>query len=148
VSFLTNAMTLLSPSTSKFESSVIVTLFEGEPYTLWNIRDLARHCGLEVERSFGFQWGAYPGYRHARTLGVIKGKDGNVGGGWRGEERAARTFVFVRRGEGQAKGRVKRRKSSSDSEHEEDESHEKSEMEVDIQSIGNEESEDQQEGLR
>lgn len=25
---------------------ILVTLFEGEPYTLWNIRDLARHAGM------------------------------------------------------------------------------------------------------
>lgn len=45
-----------------------------------------------MERSFKFQASAYPGYRHARTLGNIEG-----GGGWRGEEREARTFVLVRK---------------------------------------------------
>jgi 25S rRNA (uracil2634-N3)-methyltransferase len=75
---------------------VIVTLFEGEPYTLWNIRDLARHAGLQVERSFAFQSAAYPGYQHARTLGVVKNKKGETGGGWRGEERASRTYIFYR----------------------------------------------------
>ncbi|KAG9247050.1 hypothetical protein BJ878DRAFT_539688 [Calycina marina] len=79
-------------------SSIIITLFEGEPYTLWNIRDLGRHAGLQVERSFRFQAKAYPGYRHARTLGVVKGKDGEEGG-WKGEERAARSYVFVRKGD-------------------------------------------------
>jgi 25S rRNA (uracil2634-N3)-methyltransferase len=28
--------------------TVLVTLFEFEPYTLWNVRDLARHAGLVV----------------------------------------------------------------------------------------------------
>lgn len=77
----------------------MVTLFEGEPYTLWNIRDLARHSGLQLEKSFKFQAKAYPGYRHARTLGVVKDRNGESGGGWRGEERSSRTYIFVRKGE-------------------------------------------------
>ncbi|KAF2087613.1 hypothetical protein K490DRAFT_23684, partial [Saccharata proteae CBS 121410] len=64
VSFFTAAVPLLSD-----EGTIIVTLFEGEPYTLWNIRDLARHVGLKVQRSFKFQADAYPDYHHARTLG-------------------------------------------------------------------------------
>ena len=67
----------------------MVTIFEGEPYELWNVRDLARHVGLKVERSFKFQASAYPGYKHARTLGNIKD-----GGGWKGEDRGARTYMF------------------------------------------------------
>lgn len=72
---------------------ILVTLFEGEPYTLWNIRDLARHCNLRVVRSFKFPWSSYPGYSHARTCGEIIGKNGGKGG-WRGEDREARTFIF------------------------------------------------------
>ncbi|KAK8041911.1 hypothetical protein PG993_006434 [Apiospora rasikravindrae] len=78
-------------------SAIVVTLFEGEPYTLWNIRDLGRHAGLQVERSFRFQAAAYPGYHHARTLGVVRNKSGEVGGGWKGEDRPARSYVFVRK---------------------------------------------------
>ncbi|ETI23555.1 hypothetical protein G647_05357 [Cladophialophora carrionii CBS 160.54] len=78
---------------------ILVTLFEGEPYTLWNIRDLARHCGLKVVESFKFPWSAYAGYRHARTAGEITtGKDrtdeGKRKGAWRGEERDARCYVL------------------------------------------------------
>jgi 25S rRNA (uracil2634-N3)-methyltransferase len=73
----------------KMGGKVIVTLFEGEPYTLWNIRDLARHAGLKIAESWKFDWGQYPGYHHVRTLGAIEG-----GGGWKGEERDARMFVF------------------------------------------------------
>jgi 25S rRNA (uracil2634-N3)-methyltransferase len=90
-----------------------VTLFEGVPYTLWNIRDLGRHSGLEVKESFKFQATAYPGYRHARTLGVVKGKNGEVGGGWKGEERPARSYVFVRKGEGAVVGDSKRKREES-----------------------------------
>ncbi|KIX96898.1 uncharacterized protein Z520_07618 [Fonsecaea multimorphosa CBS 102226] len=78
---------------------ILVTLFEGEPYTLWNIRDLARHCGLKVVESFKFPWSAYPGYHHARTAGdIVTGKDrsdeGKRRGAWRGEERDARCYVM------------------------------------------------------
>ncbi|KAL6851054.1 hypothetical protein ACO1O0_008180 [Amphichorda felina] len=92
--------------------TVVVTLFEGEPYTLWNVRDLARHAGLQVERSFRFQWGAYPGYHHARTLGVVRSRGGGEGGGWKGEERASRSYVFVKKGDkpGRPQGRGKRRR--------------------------------------
>jgi 25S rRNA (uracil2634-N3)-methyltransferase len=81
------------------EGQLVVTLFEGEPYTLWNIRDLARHCGLQVIESFKFPWQAYPGYQHARTIGdITTGKDradeGKRKGAWRGEERAARCYVL------------------------------------------------------
>ncbi|KAE8148220.1 hypothetical protein BDV25DRAFT_20629 [Aspergillus avenaceus] len=72
---------------------ILVTLFEGEPYTLWNIRDLARHAGLKVVTSFRFPWDAYQGYSHARTLGEIQGKHGGRGG-WKGEQREARMYVF------------------------------------------------------
>ena len=95
-------------------------MFEGEPYTLWNIRDLARHSGLQVEKSFKFQAKAYPGYKHARTLGVVKGKNGEVGGGWRGEERAARSFVFVRKGDAPLPGLNGQGNGKEDSSDEED----------------------------
>ncbi|KAI1431950.1 hypothetical protein GGR50DRAFT_33633 [Xylaria sp. CBS 124048] len=92
VSFFQRAMPSLAPG-----GSIIVTLFEGEPYTLWNIRDLARYSGLQVERSFRFQASAYPGYHHARTLGVVRTRSGEGGGGWKGEDRAARSYIFVKK---------------------------------------------------
>ncbi|KAI6715957.1 hypothetical protein PZA11_002400 [Diplocarpon coronariae] len=118
VSFFKRALPSLSP---KKGSSIIVTLFEGEPYTLWNIRDLARHSGLEVAQSFCFQAKAYPGYKHARTLGVVKGKDGKEGGGWKGEERSARSYVFVRKGEGVVMGAGKGKMAKSASSDDDDE---------------------------
>lgn len=100
---------------------ILVTLFEGEPYTLWNVRDLARHAGLCVVTSFKFPWAAYPGYSHARTLGHIQGRDGGRGG-WRGEEREARTYVFEIKGnenssgqKGRAASGKKRARDDSDS---------------------------------
>ncbi|KAG4433818.1 hypothetical protein IFR05_010700 [Cadophora sp. M221] len=118
VSFFKHALPSLSPTHG---SSIIVTLFEAEPYTLWNIRDLARHSGLEVALSFRFQASAYPGYKHARTLGVVKGKGGKEGGGWRGEERSARSYVFVRKGEGVVVGPGKGKKTDSSDDDEEEE---------------------------
>ncbi|KAF5027888.1 hypothetical protein F66182_29 [Fusarium sp. NRRL 66182] len=93
VSFFERALPALAPG-----AAIVITLFEGEPYTLWNVRDLARHAGLQVERSFRFQARAYPGYRHARTLGVVRNAKGEVSeSGWKGEERAARSFVFKKK---------------------------------------------------
>lgn len=110
VSFFKAVTPLLAP-----HGTVIVTLFEGEPYTLWNIRDLARHSGLEVQRSFRFQADAYPGYAHARTLGNIEG-----GRGWKGETRAARSYVFQNKGMGEAvqKKQTKKRKKAEESDDE------------------------------
>lgn len=110
VKFFTSATPLLGPS-----GTIVVTLFEGEPYTLWNIRDLARHTGLEVQKSFKFQPSAYPEYSHARTLGNIDG-----GGGWKGEHREARTYVFQNKEsqtslKGHNRGDKKRKRFDGDS---------------------------------
>ncbi|EXJ79975.1 hypothetical protein A1O3_08261 [Capronia epimyces CBS 606.96] len=91
------------PQPGAVYGQILVTLFEGEPYTLWNIRDLARHCGLKVVESFKFPWAAYPGYQHARTVGdIVSGKDrsdeGKRKGAWRGEERDARCYVLAEQG--------------------------------------------------
>jgi 25S rRNA (uracil2634-N3)-methyltransferase len=111
--------------------TIIVTLFEGEPYTLWNVKDLARYAGLQVERSFRFRSNAYPGYKHARTLGVVRSKkSGEVGGGWKGEDRAARSFVFARKGDSVRQpsgmvvpvGRKKKRKRGNSSDDDDNES--------------------------
>jgi len=84
VKFLERAKALLAPG-----GAIVVTIFEGEPYSLWNLRDLGRHVGLKVVRSFKFDPGKYEGYKHSRTLGNVEG-----GGGWKGEDRDARTYVF------------------------------------------------------
>jgi Domain of unknown function (DUF2431) len=91
---------------ARTSGQVIVSLFEGEPYSLWNIRDLARHCGFKVVTSWRFPWEAYPGYQHARTIGeivsksnsaekaIINGERQERRGAWKGEEREARGYVF------------------------------------------------------
>lgn len=108
VSFFTRLAPLLSPSPNAHNDdpysstapaptpTMVVTLFEGEPYTQWNIRQLAKSAGLVLDHSFKFFAKAYPGYAHARTLGVVKSRKGDVGGGWKGENRPARTYLFRR----------------------------------------------------
>ncbi|KFX88523.1 hypothetical protein V490_07577 [Pseudogymnoascus sp. VKM F-3557] len=116
VNFFKRATPSLAP-----RGSIIVTLFEGMPYTLWNIRDLARHSGLAVERSFKFQASAYPGYHHARTIGVVKNAAGEKSEtGWKGEERPARSYVFVKKDE-VAPVVSKRKRADPDTEDEEEE---------------------------
>ena len=107
--FFKAALPLLASS-----GSIIVTIFDGEPYDLWNVRDLARHVGLKVERSFKFQASAYPGYQHARTLGNIEG-----GGGWKGVDRPARTYIFKEK-DGIMQGAPISRKKSENSDSEDD----------------------------
>jgi len=82
--FFNSACQLLSP-----HGTIVVTLFNGLPYSLWDIRALAKSVGLHCQRSFKFQSDAYPGYRHARTLGNIDGENA-----WKGETRDARSYVF------------------------------------------------------
>ncbi|OCL05023.1 hypothetical protein AOQ84DRAFT_299719 [Glonium stellatum] len=111
VSFFRAAYPQLSPG-----GTIIVTLFEGEPYTLWNIKDLARHVGLKVVTSFKFISKAYPEYEHARTLGNIEG-----GGGWKGEERDARTYIFqLNESEEKQNNAAKKRKADDSSSDDED----------------------------
>ncbi|KAA6412281.1 MAG: 25S rRNA (uridine-N(3))-methyltransferase [Lasallia pustulata] len=110
VGFFTAALPLLAP-----DGSIVVTVFEGEPYELWNIRDLARHVGLRVGRSFKFQSKAYPGYKHARTLGNIEG-----GGGWKGEDRSARTYILERNNGAETQGSHKRKRATSEDDDEDD----------------------------
>ncbi|KAG7290838.1 hypothetical protein NEMBOFW57_000843 [Staphylotrichum longicolle] len=111
VAFFRRAQLSLAPG-----GTIVVTLFEGEPYTLWNIRDLARHAGLQVERSFRFVAGIYPGYEHARTLGVVRNRKGEVAkAAWRGAERGARSYVFVRKGEGEEVGGKRKRVGEDES---------------------------------
>lgn len=93
---------------------ILVTLFEAEPYTLWNIKDLARHAGLQVVTSFRFPWASYEGYSHARTLGEVEGKHGGRGG-WRGEDREARMYVFEAKRAAPQTGKKQKKRGRDDS---------------------------------
>jgi 25S rRNA (uracil2634-N3)-methyltransferase len=116
-SFFQSSIPLLSP-----EGTILVTLFEAEPYTLWNIRDLARHAGLVVLRSWKFERDVYPLYRHARTVGVVKTKTGDVSDtAWKGEERPARTYEFgLKEGQGTVPNGDRKRKGVESSDEDDD----------------------------
>lgn len=109
-------------SVPRQSGQIIVTIFEGEPYTLWNIKDLARHAGLVVVTSFKFPWKSYPGYSHARTLGIVESGGGKAGdedeskrGGWKGEDREARSYVFeVKSESGQQRRKGQQQKNRDD----------------------------------
>jgi 25S rRNA (uracil2634-N3)-methyltransferase len=98
------------------QPTILVTVFDGEPYTLWNVRDLARHAGLAVLRSFRFPAEAYPTYRHSRTLGVVLNAQGEPStSAWKGEERPARMYEFgLKPAEQQDHGNAKKGRESSD----------------------------------
>ena len=95
--------------------AVVVSLFEGMPYELWGIRNLARHVGLTVERSATFEWERFPGYSHKRTFGDVDG-----GGGWKGEQRDARIYIFRKPGGPVISNQKKRKRNDSDDSEDED----------------------------
>jgi 25S rRNA (uracil2634-N3)-methyltransferase len=51
------------------DGEIIVSLKNGVPYDLWDIRTLAKGAGLALDRSFEFIPSDYKGYAHRRTLG-------------------------------------------------------------------------------
>ncbi|KAJ2819416.1 Meiotic nuclear division protein 1, partial [Coemansia sp. 'formosensis'] len=62
-----------------FPGQIHVTLKSGLPYDQWNIKRLARECGLISHTTHPFELDAFPGYEHRRTLGFKQGlsKDEN-----------------------------------------------------------------------
>lgn len=103
VKFLEGAQRVSAPS-----AAIVVTIFEGQPYELWGLRNLARHVGLIVERSMRFEKDRYPGYHHARTLG-------NVETGWKGEDREARMYIFKKRGDQSSQKTMKKKSKMEES---------------------------------
>lgn len=65
--FLKTAQPLIKPGTG----SIAVALFDGLPYSLWNLKALgkAQDPALVVRRSGVFHWMAFEGYRHRLTAG-------------------------------------------------------------------------------
>lgn len=84
LAFLTNAKQLLTPT-----GSVVITLFDGQPYVQWNLKELAKSAGYQSRRSFKFDAGLYEGYKHVRTIGN-RDREGD----WKGEDRGARSWVL------------------------------------------------------
>ncbi|KAI8319081.1 hypothetical protein GQ54DRAFT_299627 [Martensiomyces pterosporus] len=66
------------PNTNR-AGQIHVSLKSGLPYAHWNIRQLARECGLRGHATYPFELQAFPGYEHRRTLGFKEGlsKDEN-----------------------------------------------------------------------
>ncbi|KAJ2742756.1 hypothetical protein GGI20_004259 [Coemansia sp. BCRC 34301] len=62
-----------------FAGQIHVTLKSGLPYDQWNIKRLAKECGLVSHTTYPFELDAFPGYEHRRTLGFKQGlsKDEN-----------------------------------------------------------------------
>ncbi|KAJ2024855.1 hypothetical protein GGI10_005534 [Coemansia sp. RSA 2530] len=62
-----------------FPGQIHVTLKSGLPYDQWNIKRLAKECGLMSHTTYPFELDAFPGYEHRRTLGFKQGlsKDEN-----------------------------------------------------------------------
>jgi 25S rRNA (uracil2634-N3)-methyltransferase len=69
-----------------FPQSVLVylTIWSGQPYDSWNIRQIAKQCGLICACSFKFEPNAYPHYNHVKTKG----------GNNSGFNKPSKTFVF------------------------------------------------------
>ena len=69
--FLASASTLLQSKRygDEFEGEIYITLKTGLPYDLWEVKSLAKSCGLITVRSFEFNPNDYPGYEHRRTIG-------------------------------------------------------------------------------
>ncbi|KAK9451201.1 uncharacterized protein V1518DRAFT_412823 [Limtongia smithiae] len=85
VGFLKSAIPLLTPT-----GIIVITLFEGLPYSLWNLRGLAKALDLETVRSGKFVWTNFKGYMHRRTSGVGETTK-------KQDERDARMFVFQKK---------------------------------------------------
>jgi 25S rRNA (uracil2634-N3)-methyltransferase len=89
---------------------ILVALFEGEPYNSWNIKQLARSCGLQLERSGSFSWQAFPEYHHRLTA-----KEGSTSTPQR--NRSARMYMFRKQDDtSDAKSNKRKRDVDSDSE--------------------------------
>lgn len=85
---------------NKDTGTVVVTLFDGAPYSLWDIKSLAKQSRLTLRQSAQFAWDSFPGYVHRLTGGrgdTTKAAD----------SRAARTYVFERRDARAVKRRLK-----------------------------------------
>lgn len=69
------------------EGKIVITLFDGEPYSSWNVKLLAKSVGYRVKESGKFNWDLFPSYHHRRTIGMGDTTKPAM-------ERNARTYVF------------------------------------------------------
>ncbi|KAJ3047567.1 hypothetical protein HK097_011418 [Rhizophlyctis rosea] len=125
LSFLSTSHILLTSPTDPLPSKshtppppgqIHITVKEGEPYDSWNIRAQAKATDVLIcSTSFQFIPSLYPGYEHRRTIGfadgVSKGDNEDI------NKRSCRTYVFVRKEDGEVgEEKKKRKKDDSDSE--------------------------------
>lgn len=54
---------------SEFQPEIHLTLKTGDPYDLWQVKELAKASGLRCKETFDFLFEKYPAYRHRRTIG-------------------------------------------------------------------------------
>lgn len=92
---------------------IVLSLFEGEPYTSWGVKALARSEDYRVERSGAFNWAAFEGYHHKRTNGM---RDTTKPAA----ERDARIYVFDKAlTKDEREQQAKRKKKADDSDSDE-----------------------------
>ncbi|ORX65912.1 hypothetical protein DL89DRAFT_270476 [Linderina pennispora] len=72
---------------------ILVSLKSGPPYSHWNVRQLAKECGLRARSTHPFEIAAYPGYEHRRTLGFKEGLSKDENQEIRDKEPHVYTFV-------------------------------------------------------
>ncbi|CCE79333.1 Piso0_001390 [Millerozyma farinosa CBS 7064] len=87
LSFLKSADELFQVLGVGAEGKIVITLFEGEPYSSWNVKLLAKSVGYKVKESGKFDWSLFPSYHHRRTIGMGDTTKPSI-------ERNARTYVF------------------------------------------------------
>ncbi|KAJ3140082.1 hypothetical protein HK101_003563 [Irineochytrium annulatum] len=51
------------------KGEIMVTLRSGEPYDSWQLRTIAKACGLAIKTTIPFLPEMYPNYTHRRTIG-------------------------------------------------------------------------------
>jgi len=107
------AVDILNPAPSSFtppnrRGTVLFTLLDQNPYTLWNLPSLAKRppqvCPgtnlaqprYKLIRSFEFNPEVYTGYTHRRTLGFKEGLSKGANEEIMGRKGKARTWEFAR----------------------------------------------------
>ncbi|KAK9477079.1 hypothetical protein V1514DRAFT_348434 [Lipomyces japonicus] len=104
--FLRSVKSVVKPT-----GKVIITIFEGLPYDLWQVKELAKASGFDTIRSGKFVWEHYDGYDHRKTAGVGETTK-------KASTRDAKTYIFQLRTETQQKtptSKKRRRDSNSTS---------------------------------
>ncbi|KND04499.1 uncharacterized protein SPPG_00227 [Spizellomyces punctatus DAOM BR117] len=99
-----------SLNSDPIDGEIHVTLKQGDPYDLWDVKEQAKRTGILIcSRSFEFDARLYEGYTHRRTIGFTEGLSAAAN-----EEihsKGSRTYVFLLKTD---TGSSQKRKASSD----------------------------------